>query len=124
MGQLAAGEAHTISGVWLALDGKNTRQVEEMRKQTVEWIGKVRTGSIDRRDETLNLSIMRKLESPFVVLILSETQCEYIMASALVGGLSRARICKNMPHTVLYGDLDHQGVGLHILYTTIGISQV
>ena len=48
--QLAADEAQKMLGVWLAPDGNNKRQVEEMRNQTIEWVEKVRTGAIDMRD--------------------------------------------------------------------------
>ena len=48
--QLAANEAQKMLGVWLAPDGNNTRQVEEMSKQTIEWAEKVMIGAIDRRD--------------------------------------------------------------------------
>ena len=124
--QLAANEAQKMLGVWLAPDGNNKKQVEEMRKQTVEWAEKVRTGAIDRRDawQALNSTILKKLEYPLVALTLSKAQCDYVMAPALERGLPRAGICRNMPRAVIYGDLDHQGMGLHNLYTTMGLHQV
>ena len=45
------------------------------------------------------------------------------MALSLDDGLPRAGICKNMRRAVLYGDLDHQGMELHNLYTTMGLQQ-
>ena len=62
--QLAADEAQNILGVWLAPDGNNRKQVEEMRAATVRWAEQVRTGCIDRRDAwlALTMTIMKKLE--------------------------------------------------------------
>ena len=59
-----------------------------------------------------------------VALTLSKSQCDYIMAPALDGGLPRARICKNIPRAMLYGNLEHQGMMLYNLYTTMGLQQV
>lgn len=92
----------------------------------MEWAEKVMIGTIDRRDAwwPLNSTILRKLEYLLVALTLSKYQCDYIMALALDVGLPRAEICKNMPRTVLYGDLYHQGMGLHNLYTPMGLQHV
>ena len=79
--QLDSREAHNIIGVWLATDGNNTHQVQEMRKQSEEWATKVRTNAIDRYDawNALNLAILKKLEHPLVTLTLSEVECDSIM---------------------------------------------
>jgi len=83
--QLAADEAQKMLGVWLAPDGNNEKQVEEMRATTVAWAEKVRTGAIDRRDawQALTLTVMKKLEYPLLVLTLTEDECDYIMAPVL-----------------------------------------
>jgi hypothetical protein len=51
-------------GVWLAPDGNNKKQVEEMRKNAMVWGAKVRTGAIDRQDawRAMNMTIMKTLE--------------------------------------------------------------
>lgn len=59
-----------------------------------------------------------------VALILSKSQCDYIMVHVLDGGLPRAGICKNMPRADLYGDLDHKYMGPHYLNTTMGLQHV
>ena len=124
--QLAADEAQKMLGVWLAPDGNNTKQVEEMRRTTVEWAEKVRTGAIDRKDvwQALTLTIMKKLEYPLLALTLTEDECDYIMSPILQSGLPRAGICRNIPRALLYGRKEHQGLGLNNLHTTMGITQV
>ena len=124
--QLASWEAQKMLGVWLAPDGNNKKQIEEMRKQSVEWGSKVKTGAICRQDawRAMNMTIMKTLEYPLVALTLTEKECDYIMAPVLAGGLPRAGICRNIPRSVLYGSLEHQGLGMHNLYNTMGLQQI
>ena len=72
----------------------------------------------------MNMTIMKTLEYPLVALTLTEAECDFIMAPVLAGGLPRAGICRNIPRSVLYGSLDHQGLGMHNLYTTMGLQQI
>ena len=113
-------------GVWLAPDGNNKKHVEEMRKNAMAWGAKVRTGAIDRQDawRTMNMTIMKTLEYPLVALTLTEKECDHIMAPVLAGALPRAGICRNIPRAVLYGNPEYQGLGVHNLYTTMGLHQL
>ena len=124
--QLAANEAQKMLGVWLAPDGNNDKQVVEMRKTTVKWAEKVRTGCIDRRDawQALTLTVMKKLEYPLQALTLTEKECDFIMAPVLLSGLPKAGICRHTPRALIYGDKEHQGLGIHNLYTTMGINRI
>ena len=126
LAQLAADEAQKMLGVWLAPDGNNEKQVSEIRKTTVQWAEKVRTGCIDRRDawQALTLTVMKKLEYPLQALTLTEKECDLIMAPVLLSGLPKAGICRHTPRALIYGDKEHQGLGLHNLYTTMGINRI
>ena len=77
--QLASFEAQKMLGVWLAPDGNNDKQIEEMKASNVIWAIKVRTGVIDRRDawQALTLTVMKKLEYPRVALTLARRLCKY-----------------------------------------------
>ena len=72
----------------------------------------------------MNMTIIKTLEYPLVALTLTEEECDFIVALVLAGGLLRAGICINIPRSVLYGSLDHQGMGMHNLYTTMGLQQI
>ena len=103
--QLAADEAQKMLGVWLAPDGNNRKQVEEMRASTVKWAERVRTGCIDRSDAwlALTMTIMKKLEYALPALTLTEEECNFIMAPALAAGLPKAGICRTTPRAVILG---------------------
>ena len=124
--QLAADEAQKMLGVWLAPDGNNRKQVEEMRASTVKWAERVRTGCIDRRDAwlALTMTIMKKLEYALPALTLTEEECNFIMAPALAAGLPKAGISRTTPRAVIFGSKEFQGFGLHKLHTTMGINHI
>ena len=46
------------------------------------------------------------------------------MAPVLLSGLPKAGICRHTPRALIYGDKEHQGLGLHNLYTTMGINRI
>ena len=81
---------------------------------------------VEKRDAwmAMRLTIMKKLEYPLPALTLSEEDCEYIMAPILTTGLPKAGICKSLPRSLLYGNIEHQGLGLDNLYVTMGMSQL
>ena len=124
--QLASNEAQKMLGVWLAPDGNNVKQVEEMRRKSIEWGEKIRTGMVDKRDAWLAMksTIMKTLEYPLLALTLSENECNHIMAPLLKAGLPKAGICRNIPRSILYGSTEHQGLGMNNLYTTMDLTQI
>ena len=69
----------------------------------------------------MNMTTTKALEYPLVALTLTEEGCDYIMVLVLQGGLPKAGICRNIPRTVLYGSLDHHELGIHNMYTIMGL---
>jgi len=68
---------------------------------------------------------MLKLEYPLLALVtLTEDECNFTLAPVLKSGLPMAGICRNMPRADVYGDATHQGMGLHNLYTAMGIIKI
>ena len=50
------------------------------------------------------MTVMNKLEYPLVALILSEAECDYVMAPVLEGALSTSGLCRKFPREMLYVD--------------------
>ena len=67
------------------------------------------------------MTIMEILEYPLVALTLTEKKCDHIMAPIFDGVLPKAGICRNILRALLYGDPEHQGLGLHNIYTTMNL---
>lgn len=61
---------------------------------------------------------------PLLALTLTEDDCDHIMKPVLKRGLPKVGICRNVLRDVVYGDIAHQGMGLHNLYTTMGIQKI
>ena len=67
---------------------------------------------------------MKKLEYPLIALTLTEQDRIRIMAPALAIGLGRAGIYHKILRKLLYGTRELQGIGLHNLFTSVGICQI
>ena len=123
---LEVDEAKRMLGVFLAVDGNNKTQVEEMRKIADLWYEKVRVGHLTRYDAwmALNSTVMKTLEYPLLALTLTEEECKKIMAPILKGGLPKIGMCRTLPRKIVYGSLKNQGMGIHNLFTTQGILHI
>ena len=123
---LKPSEGQKMLGVWLSPDGSNDKQIEVMRGITTSWAEKARTGYMSKTDawQAITMTVMKKLEYPLIALTLTEQECNKIMAPALAIGLGKAGICQKISRKVLYGTRELQGMGLHNLFTTMGICQI
>ena len=78
---LQANEAKEMLGVFLAPDGNNDKQVEEMIKKT-KYLGElVCTGHLDCHEASTSLTAvaLKSIEYPLPALTLTEDECVKIM---------------------------------------------
>ena len=123
---ISADQAKEMLGVFLAPDGNNEKQIQEMKKKT-KYLGElIRSGHVDRNETWTSLTMvaMKSLEYPLPALTLSENDCIQIMWPLLKSYLPRAGINRHYPRDVLYGQVDKHGIGLKNLFLTQGISHV
>ena len=92
-------------GVYLAVNGNNSKQVEVMQQTAEEWCEKMRAGQFSRHESwtSLNTTIWKSLEYPLRALTLTEDEYTYIMAPVLAMGLPNSRVCRSMQREVVYG---------------------
>ena len=123
---LSPHEAKRMLGVFLAIDGSNDVQIKHMRKIAEVWYEKVRVGHLSRYDAwlALNSTVMKTLQYPLLALTLDEDECNKIMSPILMGGLPKLGVTKSMAHALVYAPLKYQGLELHNLYTTLGLSHI
>ena len=64
--QLAVDEAQKILGVWLAPDGNNNKQIEEMMSVIEKWADQIRAGALNKKNtwQALTKSIMKNWNIP------------------------------------------------------------
>ena len=69
-------DAAEMLGVYLAADGNNDEQVEELREKGEKWADQVRSGYMNRYEAWLSLTttIMKSIEYPLPALTLAHFQ--------------------------------------------------
>ena len=67
---------------------------------------------------------MKTLQYLLLALTVDEEECTKIMSPILTGGLPKIGITRSMAHALVYAPLKYQGLELHNLYTTLGLSHV
>jgi hypothetical protein len=66
-----------------------------------------------------NITIMKKLEYPFVAVTLTRKQCDKIMSTLLSTSLSKAGYNRNFPRNALHGPPSFMGGDVHHIYATM-----
>ena len=86
----------------------------------------VRRGHLDRNESwtTLTHVALKAIEYSLPALTLSEKECTSIMAPLLQSHLPKSGLNRNFPRDILYGPMKNQGLGLHNIFLTQGISHI
>ena len=77
-------------GVFIAMDGTQTKQTEALISITNRWADRVRSGWLTKIEAWFSLMwcIMKTLEYPLMATSLSQKQCDEIMQPILDAGLA------------------------------------
>jgi hypothetical protein len=107
-------EARETLGVFLAMDGNNKVQVEELRAKANDFASCIRTGFVTATEAWIALesTIMKTLEYPMLAINLTKRQWDYIMSPVLQYTLNRAGMAKNFAHCIVYGPSKYAGFNL------------
>ena len=84
----------------------------------------MRTGHLDKQESWTILThvALKSIEYALLALTFSEKERTSIMAPLLHGHLPRFGLNSNFPRYILYGPVKKQGLGLHDIFLTQGIS--
>ena len=107
-------------GVYLAPNGKETKQVEVLCNKTKEWAYYIRHSPLDEEAVWIALKhLIQSVEYPLAAMNLKAAELGYAMAPALMEALPRANIVRTMPRVVLYGPYQRKDSGLQThMYTS------
>ena len=113
-------------GVFLAPDSSNDTQVKKIKEKTKKLAELVRTGHLDRHESwtTLTHVALKSIEYALPALTMPEKECTSIMSPLLESHLPKSGLNRNFPRDVLYGPVENQGLGLHNIFLTQGISHI
>lgn len=122
LSRLRYDEASEILGVWITPSDDNTKTLQSLKTEALEW-GRKDNNSHSRPEDaytTLHYNISAKLRHPLAAFTLSETECKRIMFPAINDALPRARIVANLNTTYRDGLVGSLGGGFLSLYHFIG----
>jgi hypothetical protein len=118
--------AYKTLGMYLSPSGSQTKQLKILRAHSDNYHSKLST-SIVSPDEAFwsYTSYLRlKLSYPLACSSLTDTQCRFIQAPALVALLPKLHLNHHTPHAVIFGDYKYGGPALPDLYTDQGYQQL
>lgn len=113
-------------GVHLAPDGNNKDQYECMMKKVQTWAKQINAGHLPGKEAfaAISSTIMKTLEYPIVATTFTREECNRLVKPIHDAAFPHARICRQMPKAVKYGDKDSLGLGLDDLFVTQGLDKL
>jgi len=119
-------QARKMLGSISAPDGSSTEQVQTLIEKAKKWGDKVHHGYLNRYDLSVSMrqGLIKSLEYPLGVSLISEKECDSIMIPAMSPFLRKLGFNKNTSRNVVYGPHCYGGLQLPNLYTTQGIQKL
>jgi hypothetical protein len=116
-------EAKETLGVFIAMNGNQKAQTQELWEKASLWADKVRTGKFTQAEAwfSLQFCIMKSLEYPLAATSLSKVQCDRIMKPIRAAVLPALGINRHLTIEVVEGPRKFQGVEVPDLWTVQGI---
>ena len=111
-------EAHEASetlGIFMAMDGNQKTQTEELRKKAVAWSDAYRTSTgLEHNDawEGLLTTILSTFKYPATATTMTEAQWDEVMKPVLRAGLPKSGFARNFPREPVFGPRLFQGLGV------------
>jgi hypothetical protein len=114
LGQLVVHEVQETLGVFIAMNGNQELQTQELWEKATAWAEKVRSGRFSPAKAWFSIQscIMKSLEYPLMATSLSKAQCNRIMKPILAARLPALRINRHLPQVAVHGPKRYQGVGI------------
>ena len=118
--------ANEMLGVYLAPDGNNCTQIQQMTSKANKAAEIIRTSNVRPHEAWIGLSTMtmKSLDYCLPATTLSEQDCKKIMRPILNSFLPKSHINRNIKQDVLYADIQSKGLGLKSLYLSQGIKHI
>ena len=118
--------ARKMLGAIAAPDGSTKAQFEALQTKARHWGQKIKTSYLNRYDATMSLrqGILKSLEYPLGVSLLSAQQCYDILVPVLTPYLNKISVNSKTPRTIVHGPIEHAGFQIPDLYTSQGMQKI
>ena len=126
MKYLSPGTAQEMLGVHIAPDGSNKAQVSFLKDRARYFADAIRTTNIFASEVWVALTTiaMKSIEYCLPATMLTKEECQEIMWILIEGFAPKSGINRFIKQDVLYATAKSQGLGLHNIYYTQGISHI
>ena len=113
-------------GTYLAPDGNNNDQFQEMEEATNKWATKIQRSYMAKFsvDVSVQSTIMKNLAYPTATISITERECNKLMTKIKTAALPKMRISRTIGHAYLYGLTKFQGFSFPHLYTEICVERL
>jgi len=113
-------------GVYLAPDGKNTKQIQVLKSKAQYWGRRLQKGYLNKYDVDMGYksALLPKLEYPLGVTTITEKDCNDIIKTVNPHFLNKLGIVGTMNRSIMYGPFKYGGLNYSSLYTTAGIKKI
>lgn len=124
--RLHADTSAEMLGIWMSPSGNNSKIVSVLKRQALEWAGKIRLGRPSKEEAftALKTTISAKLKYPLACSTLSEKECKSIMYPALRAALGKSGFASNLPTRVRDGPISSGGAGIISLFHFQGSARI
>jgi len=113
-------------GAISAPNGSTKDQEISLLQKSSTWGQKISKGYLNRYDVSMSFrqGILKALEYPLGVSLLTEKQCDGIMVPIMSPFLRKLGFNSKTPRSIVYGPLQHGGLQVPNLYTSQGIQKI
>jgi len=113
-------------GAISAPNGSTKDQEISLLQKSSTWGQKISKGYLNGYDVSMSFrqGILKALEYPLGVSLLSEKQCDGIMVPIMSPFLRKLGFNSKTPRSIVYGPLQHGGLQVPNLYTSQGIQKI
>jgi hypothetical protein len=121
--RLEVSAARETLGVFIAMDGNQDTQMQELLQKAHRWADLVKSGRLTRTETWFSLvhCMMKTLEYPLMATSLSQAQCKQIVKSLLDAALPVLGINRHLTRMVVHRPRLYQGLRVPELWTLQGI---
>jgi len=123
---LSASESRRTLGMLINPTGTWTAQRDKMRLRMERWAEASRIASLSRSDAMMELRtrVIPKLLYGLSATSFHARDCRCIMAPAVKVGLNLCGTVRTLPHSIVFGQEELLGLGVHDIYMAQGLSHL
>ena len=113
-------------GIWTSPASNHKKMIHKLRKDTVAWASKMKTGRPSSKVPwtALHLTISAKMKYCLPACRFTPKDCQFVMAPAIAIGLQRSGISRTFPIAARHAPITSGGLNILQVYNEMGIARI